>query len=388
MKLFNVIVKSTKEQVRHFWIFVLTVSMAPFFVFIYYLINEASQPHYDLVVVNRDAGVSGDTLKLNLGSDMIHVISAMKSDSLNFPISVAENPDREAAMQMLKEKKADAVIVIPADFTMRLTALKNASDTTPVNLELIGDLTNISYMVTAIWGSEFMARFIYPAAHTVNPVKITETPLGLSGNLNEFDLYMPGILVLSVIMLMFSATIAIITEVENKTIIRLKMSKLNAVEFLSGVSVVQIGVGLISAILTLAVAIGMGFHYQGSLFLMLFIIILASVSIIAFSLIVAALCRNATDVLIIGNFPLLLFMFFTGAAFPMEGAPIFTVAGYPFTLQGLMSPVHAINALKKVLIFDMGFSDIIPEILCLAALTLLYFLIGLWAFRRRHMRVR
>ena len=199
---------------------------------------------------------------------------------------------------------------------------------------------------------------------------------------------MPGILVLSVIMLMFSATIAIITEVENKTMIRLKMSKLNAFEFLSGVSVVQVGVGLISAILTLTVAIAMGFRYNGSLLLMFLMIILASISIIAFSLIVAALCRNATDVLIIGNFPLLLFMFFTGAAFPMQGTAIFEVAGYPFTVQGLMSPVHAISALKKILIFDMGIHDLLPEILCLLALTLIYFIIGLWAFRRRHMRIR
>jgi ABC-2 type transport system permease protein len=361
--------------------------MAPFFVCVYYLINEAAKPHYDLVVVNLDRGTILDSKKIELGREMIREISNMKTDSLDLPFSVSETKEKSSGGKMLEERKADAMIVIPADFSERLMTIYSGADLTPVNLEISGDLTNINYMVTAIWGSEFASRYIFRIADQVNPVKITEIPLGISGKLNDFDLYMPGILVLSVIMLMFSATIAIITEAENKTMIRLKMSAVRPWEFLTGVSVVQVGVGLLSAVLTFGVAILLGFHASGSTGLMLLIIVLTSISIIAFSLIIAALCRTATEVLIIGNFPLLLFMFFTGAAFPMEGMPLATVAGYPLTIQGLMSPVHAISALKKVLVFNMEFRDVIPEIACLLILTLIYFMAGLWFFARRHMRI-
>jgi ABC-2 type transport system permease protein len=82
-----------------------------------------------------------------------------------------------------------------------------------------------------------------------------------------------------------------------------------------------------------------------------------------------------------------MFMFFTGVAFPISGNTLFTVAGYSITLPGLMSPNHAVSALKKVLIMNMTIGDIIPEIVTLIFLSLLYFLIGIWMFKRRHMRI-
>jgi hypothetical protein len=78
--------------------------------------------------------------------------------------------------------------------------------------------------------------------------------------------------------------------------------------------------------------------------MLLLIAVLASISIVAFSLILAAVTKTVNEVLIVGNFPLFLFMFFTGAAFPMKGNELFNVAGYAITIQGLMSPTHAINA--------------------------------------------
>jgi len=386
MKTLSIIRKSLREQLRHYWILILTVSLAPFFVFIYYLINEASKPHYNLVVVNLDRGVTLNDSVLNYGDEMIRSMREMNTGDLNLPLSISHSESRAGALELLQQKKEDALIVIPEDFSLRLQTLADKTDTVAIRLEIAGDLTSISYMVTAIWGSEFVSRYLYPAAGIINPICITETPLGTTGNTDGFSLYMPGILILSVIMLMFSATIAFITEIEQKTMIRLKLSRMTAPEFLAGISVVQTGVGILAALFTLGVALSLGFTYAGSYWLMLLIVILASISIIAFSLILAAMCRTVTEVLIIGNFPMFLFMFFTGAAFPIEGLPLFTIAGYPITLQGLMSPVHAISALKKVLIFGMGLREILPELVSLVVITILYFLTGMLAFRFRHMR--
>jgi len=114
---------------------------------------------------------------------------------------------------------------------------------------------------------------------------------------------------------------------------------------------------------------------------------LTSLSIIAFSLIIAAVTKTAGEVLVVGNFPMFLFMFFTGAAFPLKSNPLFTVAGYPITIQGVMTPTHAVSALNKTLIMDMGISAIIPEIIMIILLTSLYFAIGGIMFRRRHLRL-
>ena len=144
----------------------------------------------------------------------------------------------------------------------------------------------------------------------------------------------PGILIVSLIMLMFTASIAFVSEVENKTILRLKLSKLSAFEFLGGITVVQLIVGIFSVILTLMTALLLGFQYAGSLFTMILVAALTSLSLIAFSLIIAAITKSAAEVLVVGNFPMFLFMFFTGAAFPLKGNAMFNIAGYPLAFRG------------------------------------------------------
>jgi len=82
-----------------------------------------------------------------------------------------------------------------------------------------------------------------------------------------------------------------------------------------------------------------------------------------------------------------LFMFFTGAAFPLKSDALFTIAGYPINIQGLLSPTHAISALNKTLIMNMDIKSIFPEIISIVVLTILYFLIGALIFKRRHLKL-
>lgn len=387
MKLLSVIRKSIKEQLRNFWILILTVSMAPFFVFVYYLILESEKPHYDVLLLNQDKGITYLAEEFNYGNYLMETLGSFEKDSFDIPLTVKITNNKSEAIKKLKNRKADALVIIPEDFSQSIHNLTLGIVGTGIDIEFIGDLTNVNYMISAIWANEMVNDYLLEATETVKPIKIKETSLGISGKIDDFDLVVPGLLILSIIMLMFSATVAIITEVENKTIIRLKLSKLNTFEFLSGISIVQVLVGLIAIMLSLSVAVSLGFDPGGSFGILILLAVLTSISIIAFSLILAAVTKTVNEVLIVGNFPLFLFMFFTGAAFPIDGKELFSVAGYPISLQGLMSPVHAISALKKVLILDMGLKDIIPEIVVLVIITIIYFAIGVWLFQRRHMKV-
>jgi hypothetical protein len=81
-------------------------------------------------------------------------------------------------------------------------------------------------------------------------------------------------------------------------------------------------------------------------------------------------------------------MFFTGAAFPVNGGKLFTIGSYQVMLNDLLSPKFAIEALNKVLIRGQEVKDTIPEMIALVVLTAVYFIAGSWAFKRRHMRAR
>ncbi|MEA1876038.1 MAG: ABC transporter permease [Bacteroidota bacterium] len=373
--------KSLKEQLRNFWVLLLTVLLAPFFVFVYYLINEASQPQYDILILNQDAGVVLDDRPLNYGAEINPFVQSFILETADIPLKANQVSNTALALKKLKQKKADVLLVIPSDFSIKLS---DSLRQTP-ELEIIGDLTSIAYLVSAVWLGELMNEFMLQFTGNERLYTVKETALGYSGQMNEFDMWMPGILILSIIMLMFSATIAIITEIDQQTILRLKISRMKAWHFLVGVGGAQVLVGIISIFLTLAIAAFLGFEMRGSFAVFLLIAILTSISMIAFSLILAAFTRSVTDVLVIGNFPLFLFMFFTGAAFPIQGKALFYIGGYGISWQGLMSPTHAINALHEVSISGAGLSDIQGEISALLFVTMVYFLLGLLAFQRRHL---
>ena len=387
MKILSVIIKSLKEQIRSYWILILTVSLAPVFVFIYYLMVEGYKPHYDLLLLNEDQVTEYLDQKVNYGNLILDIVAKVETDTFDIPLKVKLSDNKQEAIKKLKNRKADALIVIPKDFSKRLVAIRMSSETINLNIEFIGDLTNFDYMVTAVYVNELINEYIFNFLGKSRLLKIKETGIGVSSSIDEFDLYVPGLLIISLIMLMFSATIAIVTEVENQTIIRLKLSGIHSLGLLTGIGIVQILVGLLAILFTLVVAIGLGFNMHGSYLMLIFISVLTSISIIAFCLIIAAITKSANEVLIVGNFPMLLFMFFSGAAFPIKGKTIFTIAQYPISLQGLMSPTHSISAFKKILVMNMEFHDVVPEIIAIIVLTIFYFFIGILAFQKRHMKI-
>jgi ABC-2 type transport system permease protein len=388
MKLLSLIVKNLKEQYRSFWILLLTLSMGPFFMSVYYLIIESSKPHYDVVIINNYIGYLTDSVLINKGDEYISFFSSSLKDSVNMPFSIRKISSKADAIIALKNKKSDALIILPENFSKQLLELRMADSTQKAEIQFYGDLTNVSYLLSALWANESLDSYIKETTGTGDFIKVSETGIGFSSNISDFDLVVPGILIVSVIMLMFTATVAFVSEVENKTILRLKLSRLTTFEFIAGITVVQLIVGIVSILLTLITADILGFEFRGSSAVFILIAVLTSLSLIAFSLIIAAFTKTTNEVLIVGNFPLFLFMFFTGAAFPFRSDGLFTLFGYPVSFQGLMSPTHAISALNKIIIMQMKFADIIPEIVSLIILTLLYFFIGMILFQKRHMKLK
>jgi ABC-2 type transport system permease protein len=387
MKIISIINKSLKEQLRSYWVLLLSLSMGPFFIFVYFLIMETSKPHYKVLITNNDKGVLINGTHINHGNFLITFLKSSKADTSAIHFTVNEATDKITAIESIKNKKADALIVIHDSFSQEVEKRKINDSTAVPKIEFFGDLTNGNYLISAVWANEIINEYALQVTHNRRIIEVKETALGTSATMNEFDIIVPGILIVSLIMLMFTASIAFVSEIENKTIIRLKLSKLTTFEFLGGISVVQLIVGIISVLLTLLTAILLGFHYTGSISMMITIASLTSLSIISFSLIIAAITKSANEVLVVGNFPMFLFMFFTGAAFPLKSEALFTIAGYPINIQGLMTPTHAISALNKTLIMNMDASSIIPEIISIIVLTILYFLIGGYIFKQRHLKL-
>lgn len=383
MKLWAVIRKSYTEQVRQFWILLLTVIMAPFFVGIFYLIYKGTSLQLKVVVVNLDREIRPPGT-IDYGAVLVDYLNSVQNDTL--PVKFKAAPDRIVADESVRRNEAYAMLVIPAGFSDSIR-LKQGGSNVRVPFEISGNLTETNYMLSAILVVTYVAGFITSATGIAEPYHFIETPAGLSSKLNDFTIAVPGLLILATIMLMFSGAIAFVMEPEKKTMLRLKLSRLKPITFLSGVTIIQVLVGLLSILLTLGVAWLFEFDFSGSFWLFLLVSLLTCISVIGFSLVLAGFTRTTNEILIVGNFPLLLFMFFSGTVFPIHGATLLTLGGYDFTVPGLMSTYHGVEALKQVLIYQAGFIDIWPQLVCLTGLSAVYFGLGYLVYRRRHMVV-
>jgi len=83
---------------------------------------------------------------------------------------------------------------------------------------------------------------------------------------------------------------------------------------------------------------------------------------------------------------LALFMFFSGAVFPIPRVTLFTVGGRAIGLYDVLPPTHAVVALNKVLTLGAGLGDVIYELAALLILSAVYFAAGVWLFSRTHLR--
>ena len=386
MRWYAVFIKGMKEQIRDFWILAMTVIMAPLFIAIYFLMVETETPVYDILLVNQDSGIQLDGKQVNLGDSLIFYGQLLTGASGVSMLQFRTEISREKAIEMLRQKQAEVVVVIPDNLTASVLDTSGVTSTT-AQVELVGDVTQMEYIIGAVWTEELINQFVLETAGIHLPISWKETTLGHSGQRSMFELYVPGLLILSIIMIIFSTSAAIVREPETRTLERLKISRLTSMEFLVGISLVQIIIAILSLALALVTAVVLGYTLiPGTLGFILLISFLTSLSMISFSLIVAAMCRSIKEVAIIGTFPLFLLMFFTGAAFPISGGKLFSIGEFEVMLNDILSPKFAVEALNKVLIRDMEIRDTIPEMMALMLLTLLYFIVGTMAFKKRHMR--
>lgn len=377
MRLFSVFRKSMREQLRSVWLLILTVSIAPVFVLVYWFITGGGTTTYKVMVINNDQA------ERNSASQQITENIQTLSYANGQPIlKVIMSSNRAEAERGLKNREAAALLIFPEDFTSTLAAVKEHGSDASTQLTVVGDLTYPYYPLVSIMALTAVDDYVKAELGQNSPVLLEEVPLGASNARTEFEMYVPALLILSVVMMIFQTSMTVAREVEGGTLRRLQMTNMTAFDLLGGISLTQVLISVIAVMATFLTAVLLGFHSQGSLCLAIFVGVLTSFSIIGVGLIIACLARTVSEAFIYANFPLIFLMFFTGAAFPIPALPLFTVGSRTIGLFDVLPPTHAVVALNKVLTLGAGFGEILYEVAALTSLSLLYFGIGVWLFQR------
>ena len=386
---FSVFRKSLREMRRDWLTLSLTMIFAPLFIFLYWLITAGGSTSYGVALINQDQGVRlADGTQVRHGEQIMEALTSVQYANDQPILKVVMAADQAEAEGLLRERAAAAFILIPADFSQAVEALRSGGQAGQPAIQVIfgGDLTNPYYTVAGVMAITAVDGYIAQVTGQPPLVTYVERALGASGSRTEFEMYVPGVLVFSIIMLIFLAAMVVAREVESGTLRRLQLTPLRAYEFLGGISAALMLVGLACVALTFLTALGTGFRSQGSLWLAGLVAALACLSVIGMGLVVASFSRTVSQAFVIANFPLGLFMFFSGSIYPLPKVVLFTVGRQAISLYDVLPPTHAVSALNKIFTLGAGIGELGYEMGALVILSILYFAAGVWLFQRTRLR--
>lgn len=380
-KIIPFFIKSCREQLRDYWTLILSISSAPFFVLLYFLLFGGGTTSYNIVVINHDKDFKGH----NAGNEVMEKIANLEYENGNKMLKLIPASDSLDAVKKIEAKDAVLLMVIQEDFSQNLLDINKNKDTVLAEIKLVGDKTNPYYSIAAILASSAMESYVYASIGAKRQVEYNEKFIGPEKARTEFEMYVPGLLIFSIIILIYTASVAVIKEVEEKTIRRIMVAPVSSFSFLAGISLSQTLLGAVSVSLTLLFSVALGFNSEGSILLTAVIAILSTFSIVAVSLIVAAFAKNVSSIMAIGTFPMFLLMWFSGSVYPMPKTALFSAFGHQFSWTDFLPPTHAVNAVNKITGFGAGFSDVLFEVIALLLLIFLYFVVGVYLFKRKHL---
>ncbi len=201
--------------------------------------------------------------------------------------------------------------------------------------------------------------------------------------MNEFEQYVPGLISLAILMILFTASASIVKENDKKTLIRLKLSRLGAFNFLAGICIVQTIVAVAAIVLSYWTALYLGFRPAGEFGTVLFVGIISSIAMVAVSLVVACFLNTVFDVLTIGCFPFFILMFFSGSMFPLPKVNLLTISGHTLGITDVLPLTHTANAFNKILNYGVGLNEVMFDVFMITLLSVIYFILGLMLYQKR-----
>ncbi len=374
MKLIASIVKTLKENIRDWKVIILVLVFSPFFVLLMKLYYGSEPATYNIGIINYDRG--------NKSTELTKLLRDSLGEKDTKQFKLFDYSDKSELEIKVMDRSVDLGMIIPENYSKSLIMAKTDNNST-VAVEILGSTGNVKYTIAAILVSDIIYRQGIDIAEITLPSTIKETFLEKNQPVNEFESYVPGMISLAVLMILFTACASIVKENDKRTIIRLRLSRLGAFNFLSGICIVQSVIAVIAVVLSYWTALFLGYKPVGEFGPVLVVGIISSFSMVSLSLLVASFLNSVFDVLTIGCFPFFILMFFSGSMFPLTKMNILTLFGHPFGVSDILPLTHTASAFNKILNFGYGLADVGFEIIMIVVLSVIYFSFGLLLYQKR-----
>jgi len=414
MKFISVAIKDFKELIRDrrglFMILLFPMFFMIIFGIVYGNMGQTNET-YNLVVVNLDEGAKMPLTneEVNFGDNLTEIFRDSEYEDSDVKLFNVINASESSANKLIQLKEADAMIVIPQNFSQTIvgemensiaaqttgTTLSNNNDT--LKLIISGDSSSMGFGVSQVvlikiigdYQDNLVANIqSQTSGSSVKPLKLFEGDVkSVSGteSFSQFDFLAPGMMLFAILLLATTVAASLTREVEKGTLARLRISKMRSFDMLFGALIPWSIVAAIQVLILLTVALIMGFNWQGglnSIVLAMFIGVIGGIGSIALGMIIASFAKNDTQAFNLGIMVVVPTSFVVGAFFQLPQVVIGEIMGRSFQIYDILPWTHILNALKSVLIYGNGLSAITYDLAWSAVLTAIIFVIGMGLFSR------
>lgn len=379
-RLLAVAAKTWREMIRDRKGFAITVGLPLVFVAIFgFAFGQSDQTDtYPLALLDEDRPVRG----FSFGANLTGVLENATYGSGQRIFEIQRVASAEEGRRLLEDRDVAAMLTIPAGFSAAMARAPGANATLVVG----GDPSYTSFNVASGILTGILESYRERAGGAIGPDVRTRTASIASDELEPFDFIAPGLMVFAILNMAPQAAAILARERERKTLERLRLTDMRALELLGGVSLAELGVAVISLTLMVAAALLLGFHAQGSIPLAIGIGVLSAFAVLGVGMVIAAFADKQDDAANLGIIFSVPASFLSGAFFPIPRVDLFTLGDRVIQIYDILPSTHAVRALRDILTLGRGFGDVLFEVGALVVLTALYFAVGAYLYSRRRLR--
>lgn len=285
----------------------------------------------------------------------------------------------ERAEELVKDEEVAAIVVIPRNFTSAVQGIVDAAIVSEVrahsipvgdplpgyahaSVDLAGTLGNLDYSFSSSIVNAFLG--VYSETQTMKARQFVgmglpggpapqEGPVvgtlfqtvGETQDFIVFDFMAPGIIVFGLMMVTMYVTAHLAMEVKNKTLNRLRLTKMGALDMMGGSTLSWLVVGAAQTVVLFLVAVAVKVHVAGDYWVTIgaamvigVVVVLACVAV---GLILSAFIDDPDQASTVATLIIVPLSFFTGAFFEID---LLATKYLPWT-QG-------VNALRHLMLYN------------------------------------
>lgn len=299
-------------------------------------------------------------------------IRTLTADGSLIVVDTAQNTDQ--IVRLFRENRADAVLTIPPGFERDLEAGKR----TPVSLAVDGADPGTAFQVINAVQQRTVTYTNSLSATPRSPFEV-RIRVWFNPNLRSQHSMIPGLLALVLILPAMAVALAVTRERDAGTFEMLVTTPIRATEYLLGKLVVYLSMGLIGALLALAVAVfWFKVPFRGSLGLFLLLTADYLFAIMSYALIVARFVPNqraVTSAVLLSLFIPGFFM--TGLMLPVDPSPAAQAMAFSLPVT------HYIVIARGVALKGLEMSHLLPEVGTLFGYGVLMSLLSVLLFNKK-----